>query len=63
MRIVVEMSEVDEEISFIAQVRSGGGTGSSGLITIPKHIKTLLSIKEGDYVKVIIKKLRKRSQG
>ena len=53
----------DEDTSFVAQVRSGGGTGSSGLITIPKHIKTLLGIKHGDYVKVVLKKLRKRSQG
>ena len=53
----------EEEISFVAQVRSGGGTGSSGLITIPKNIKTLLSINHGDYVKVVLKKLRKMSQG
>jgi len=51
----------EEEISFVVKVRSGGGTGSSGLITIPKHIKTLLGIEKGDYVKVILKKIRKRS--
>jgi len=51
-------TEVDEEISFIAQVRSGGGTGSSGLITIPKNIKTLLDIEVGDFVKVTLKKMR-----
>jgi len=48
----------DDEIPFIAQVRSGGGAGSSGLITVPKHIKTLLGIKQGDYVKVVLKKLK-----
>ena len=53
----------EEEISFIAQMRSGGGTGSSGLITVPKHIKILLGIEHGDYVKVVLKKLRKMSQG
>jgi len=51
-------TEVDEEISFIAQVRSGGGTGSSGLITIPKNIKTLLGIEVGDFVKVTLKLVR-----
>ena len=56
-------TESDEEISFVAQVRSGGGTGSSGLITIPKLYKTLLGIETGDYVKVILKKVRKRPKG
>ncbi len=55
-------TEVDEEISFIAQVRSGGGTGSSSLITIPKNIKTLLDIEVGDFVKVTLKKMRSHGQ-
>ncbi|MBS7270658.1 MAG: AbrB/MazE/SpoVT family DNA-binding domain-containing protein [Candidatus Freyarchaeota archaeon] len=46
-----------EDVSFIAQLRSAGGSGTSVQVTIPKDIASLLRLKEGDYVRIAVKKI------
>jgi len=48
-----------EEVSFIAQARSGGGKGTSILITVPRDVTNLMEIKQGDYLKLTVKKVKK----
>lgn len=52
------MSE-GEGVSFVSRLRSGGGSGTSIQVTIPKDIASLLDLKGGDYVKFIVKKIGK----
>lgn len=49
---------VSEEISFIVQVRSGGGVGKSVIMTVPKDVVNLLKLKSQEYVKCTIKKVK-----
>jgi len=43
---------------FIATVRSSGAKGQSYIVTIPKEIVELLKLKEKDYCKFIVEKLK-----
>lgn len=47
----------EEIVSFIVQVRSGGGVGKSVILTIPKDVVNLLKLKSQDYVKCTIKRI------
>lgn len=46
--------------AFTVRVRSGGGKGTSMLITIPRDIVALLSIEKGDWVKLAIEEVFKK---
>lgn len=48
----------NETFEFIAQLRVSGAKGGSLIITIPKEIVDLLQLKEKDYCKFTIKKLK-----
>jgi len=51
-----------DEVAFVAQARSGGGAGSSILVTLPKHVVSLFDIKNGDYLQLkFVKKVEKAS--
>jgi len=50
------MEEV-EEVPFIAQCRSAGKSGSL-IVTIPKEVCAIVHLKDKDYVKMTIKKVR-----
>jgi len=53
---------VSDEVAFVAQARSGGGTGSSILVTLPKQVVQLFKIKDGDYLQLrFVKKVEKTS--
>ncbi|NVM23180.1 MAG: hypothetical protein HWN68_15520 [Desulfobacterales bacterium] len=56
---MTEKVDEAEEVSFIAQTRSGGGTGTSLMVTIPKGYVNFLELKQGDWIKVTVKKLKK----
>ena len=58
---MVFMSETSgDEIAFMTQARSGGGTGTSILVTLPKHIVRLFEVKQGDYLQLkFVKKMKK----
>lgn len=48
----------NEIYEFIAQLRTSGAKGGSLIVTIPKEIVELLSLKEKEYCKFTIKKLK-----
>lgn len=53
------MSEKEQkDVSFICQVRYGGVKGSSIILTIPSEIVGLMKMKNKDYVRVQIKKIK-----
>jgi len=53
------MSVNSGEAAFVAKLRSGGGTGTSLMVTIPKDYVNFLELRQGDWVKVTVKKLEK----
>ena len=49
-----------DEVAFVTKARSGGGTGTSILVTLPKHIVRLFNVKQGDYLQIkFMKKMEK----
>ena len=49
-----------DEVAFVTQARSGGGAGSSILVTLPKHIVRLFDVRQGDYLQLkFVKKVEK----
>jgi len=48
----------NETYTFIAQVRVSGAKGGSLIVTIPKEIVELLKLKEKDYCKFVISKIK-----
>jgi len=47
---------MSEGIEFFSRVRSAGG--SSYILTIPKEIVEIYGLKEKDYVRVILEKVK-----
>jgi len=50
------MSAKNDEVSFIAQIRKVGKVSLG--VTIPKEIIKLLNLQQGDFVKIIIKRVK-----
>lgn len=51
------MDELEEEVPFIAQIRSAGKSKSL-ILTIPREVCKVVALANGDYVKMKVKKLR-----
>jgi len=47
----------ENNVSFIAQIRTSGAKGKSLILTIPKEVVTILKLKEGDYAKFTVEKI------
>lgn len=55
----LEVGRPCRAISFLARVRSGGGSGSSIQVTIPKDVVEYLELTNGNFVRVAVHKLNK----
>lgn len=49
-------------ISFVVRLRSGGGSGKSKQLTIPKDVSDYLGLKNGDFVRCALHRLDKKKR-
>ena len=49
-------------ISFVVKVRSGGGSGASVQLTVPKDVVDYLELKAEDFVRCALHKLKKNKK-